>query len=769
MATERLLIEVTESGAKIVKRNIEEIGGAAKTVGKEIDFLKTALTTIAASVATLAAGLGVGKLIQYADTYAVLSQRLKAVSKDAASYAKAEQALFNVAQNTRAGFEETVNLYGRLQQGTQNLGLSSEKLVGITQTLNQIFTISGASSEATKNAIIQLGQGLGAGALRGEEFNSVMEATQGEFSRVIESSGMVQGSLRQMAEAGQLTAEFLAKALEKAGSSVAARFAQIPLTVSQSVTQLENAFMRFIGQANQSVGVTAILANAISFLATNIDTLVNSLVTVAAVVATWSLTVMITSITSATSAVGLFSTALAFLAANPLALVVAAIVGITMALYTFGGQLSFLGSETMTWGAVVRDTFKLVWLAIQAIGQIVVGVIDVFAQWFSSVTGGVGLVTAVLQGLVNIWNATAGAFISGITQIVSWFWEWAKALPIVGEYVQKIGEFFSSVWQGAVNIVQTLAQFLADVLKKFQELFPAVKKIVDLLETFGQVTKQATSNANEFGSGLAKSTQNGSNQAKSALQNFDRASTNLANNSANQWKSASKTMADSVEGAAGQMEESLRRVGVVALDTAAQTERSFSGGGGGGGGGGGSVANTIAGTRGGAATSGQFTVTKLPTFDRWLGNIGGKSGPIASQIYSLLSQQQVFKGQGLAYDNFNRKIGSTVRASDPTQAALQLGTAYDALMKFRDGGSMRVGGSGAVDSTMIAMRATKGERIDVLTPKQAREKDAMAMGGSRVVQLNVNITTPDADSFRKSKTQIFGAFVQDLQRSLQNV
>jgi hypothetical protein len=137
----------------------------------------------------------------------------------------------------------------------------------------------------------------------------------------------------------------------------------------------------------------------------------------------------------------------------------------------------------------------------------------------------------------------------------------------------------------------------------------------------------------------------------------------------------------------------------------------------------------------------------------------------------MLHQQTYAGGKGV-FDMLSNRIGQTIKNYDqstPGEAARQLGSAYDTLRKFRDGGSMRVGGSGAVDSTMIAMRATKGERIDVLTPKQAREKDAMAAGGSRVVQLNVNINTPDADSFRKSKTQIFGAFVQDLQRSLQNV
>ena len=80
-----------------------------------------------------------------------------------------------------------------------------------------------------------------------------------------------------------------------------------------------------------------------------------------------------------------------------------------------------------------------------------------------------------------------------------------------------------------------------------------------------------------------------------------------------------------------------------------------------------------------------------------------------------------------------------------------------------------VGGTGAVDSTYLAMRATKGERIDVLTPaQQQKERQQMAQNG-RPVKVDITINTPDADSFRKSRAQIFGAFVSDLNRALSNV
>lgn len=60
-----------------------------------------------------------------------------------------------------------------------------------------------------------------------------------------------------------------------------------------------------------------------------------------------------------------------------------------------------------------------------------------------------------------------------------------------------------------------------------------------------------------------------------------------------------------------------------------------------------------------------------------------------------------------------------------------LGNFFGNLLGFRDGGSFNVGGSGPVDSKLVAFRATPGERVDISTPGQQRQQ-----GGG--YQLTVN-------------------------------
>jgi tape measure domain-containing protein len=77
---------------------------------------------------------------------------------------------------------------------------------------------------------------------------------------------------------------------------------------------------------------------------------------------------------------------------------------------------------------------------------------------------------------------------------------------------------------------------------------------------------------------------------------------------------------------------------------------------------------------------------------------------------------------------------------------------------FYKGGSMMVNGKSGVDKNYVGFRATKGERVDILTPAQQREQAAAMQGNQSAPSGSpifiFNIQTPDADSFRLSRQQL---------------
>lgn len=83
--------------------------------------------------------------------------------------------------------------------------------------------------------------------------------------------------------------------------------------------------------------------------------------------------------------------------------------------------------------------------------------------------------------------------------------------------------------------------------------------------------------------------------------------------------------------------------------------------------------------------------------------------------------------------------------------------ALGAKLAFRNGGNFNVGGSGGPDSQLVAFRASPGENVQVNKPGQS--------GGGRSIVVNMNIQTPDADSFQRNQQQILAKTQASLSRA----
>ena len=66
--------------------------------------------------------------------------------------------------------------------------------------------------------------------------------------------GVTIGQLRQMGADGQLTARAVFEALQSQTNAIGEEFGKLPVTVGQSITQIDNALVDFIGYLDKSTG-----------------------------------------------------------------------------------------------------------------------------------------------------------------------------------------------------------------------------------------------------------------------------------------------------------------------------------------------------------------------------------------------------------------------------------------------------------------------------------------------------------------------------------
>ncbi|MCL8326703.1 phage tail tape measure protein [Providencia thailandensis] len=229
----------------------------------------SALFTRFASVT--ASALSIHQVINYADSWTELQNRLKLVTKSSVELNRATQAVYDIAQKTYQSLDATAQIYQRFADNADRLGLSQQKVAELTETVSKAVAISGASATAAQAALTQFGQALASGQLRGEELNSVMEQTPALAKAIADGMGVSVGELRKKAQNGEMTIEKVIQALERAADSVDKKFATSVTTVSQGFTNLQSAMTKFIGEANQGTGATQLFTTGMTTLADNLS------------------------------------------------------------------------------------------------------------------------------------------------------------------------------------------------------------------------------------------------------------------------------------------------------------------------------------------------------------------------------------------------------------------------------------------------------------------------------------------------------------------
>lgn len=191
-------------------------------------------------VATLAAGAGIKAILGMSDKMTSTSARLSFLVDDGGSVDALEQKIMASAQRSRAAYLDTASAIASMGANAGSAFSDNDELIAFMEQVNKQFVIGGATAEGQSAAMLQLTQAMAAGALRGEELNSILENAPG-IARAIESyMGVAEGSIKQYAEQGLITSEVVKNALFSVADETNAKFESMPMTWAQVWTTMQN-------------------------------------------------------------------------------------------------------------------------------------------------------------------------------------------------------------------------------------------------------------------------------------------------------------------------------------------------------------------------------------------------------------------------------------------------------------------------------------------------------------------------------------------------
>jgi tape measure domain-containing protein len=222
----------------------------------------------AATVAMLA------PLASAADGAAIMESRLKLALVTATAAKASMEALREISNTTGVSFETTAASFLRFARMNDSIGATRAQLLQMTESMQKLGAISGATPEQQQSGTNQLSQALQRGSLQGEDLRSLSNSMPALLDVIAKSLGRSTGELRAMGAAGELTAQRIVAALLGATTQINDQFDTLPATASDAFNRVGNAWgllMENMGKRLNASGIMQRLAGVVEGVVGAVD------------------------------------------------------------------------------------------------------------------------------------------------------------------------------------------------------------------------------------------------------------------------------------------------------------------------------------------------------------------------------------------------------------------------------------------------------------------------------------------------------------------
>ena len=460
MTTENIDIVIKQTGAKQVSKDIEQIGTSASKAESMVSKLNKMIAVVGIAGATK-------KILDYANAWGDFNNKVRSSTSTAAEFEKVQKGLVDAALQTGQSLQSVSDMYQTMSISAKELGKSQDEMLKFTRLVSQELANSGVSAGSAKDALLQLSQAMGSGTVRAQEFNSVLSGAPSLMKRIAENVDGANGSiakLREIMNSGGLKSTAVFDAILKAQKGIEDQAKKMPLTMGSAFTNLQTQLTKFIGQMDESFGITGALAKGIQFIADHMRELAGVVTGVGAAIAVAFSPAIVTAFGAQVARV------LLLIRANPFIALASAIGAAIGYLSQFKDEIRIAGEGAATLGTLATTAFgkikqsisstissvvefgKKLWdsLSFGALGSVVSSFVKKISSYFANFFSGVGEGwTGFAVGIARVLDSVSTI----MKRVVGTIWGfWGDLFKTIFEAGKRA---FNAIGDGLVGAVNT--------------------------------------------------------------------------------------------------------------------------------------------------------------------------------------------------------------------------------------------------------------------------------------------------------------------------
>jgi tape measure domain-containing protein len=292
--TIRIVVDASKAidGGRAAQRALEDIERNTGTLSRAFTGLESTMRGLFSGYLGMQ---GIRAVVDLADKFTAFTNSLKVAGVEAGNLTGVQDRLFAAANKHGIEIGAVGQLYSRLAMSSKELGASQGDMLKFVDGVTAALRIQGGSTESASGALLQLAQAMGAGVVRAEEFNSILEGAlpiAQAAARGIDGIGGSVAKLRAEIASGNVTSQRFFEGALRGFKETEATADKTGKTMSAAITGANNSLTRFIGTLDQTVGASRSASAGIdtisaaigrfTVLTTNSTTAYRALITLAA-------------------------------------------------------------------------------------------------------------------------------------------------------------------------------------------------------------------------------------------------------------------------------------------------------------------------------------------------------------------------------------------------------------------------------------------------------------------------------------------------------
>lgn len=228
---------------------------------------------IKAALSAAIGAAGIGKIIEAADAYGQMSDRIGMATSSVGEYDLVQQRLLDTAKRTYRPLAEAQELYIRTSDSLKSMGYNTIQALDVMDSFSFLLVTNSASAEKASSAIDAYSKALQTGKVEADGWQSILAAMPTVVNTIAKSTGKNAESIKSLGAEGKLSLDILTEGFQKSAEANGLLADGMSVAVKDAVQNLSNAFSVYIGQLDETIDFTGKLGSGIAVLGDNFSTL----------------------------------------------------------------------------------------------------------------------------------------------------------------------------------------------------------------------------------------------------------------------------------------------------------------------------------------------------------------------------------------------------------------------------------------------------------------------------------------------------------------